>query len=34
MVCTFVIVYILGKVNRHWDPDEIYLTIAPVETYL
>lgn len=28
MVCTFVIVYILGKVNKHWDPDEIYLTIA------
>lgn len=28
MVSTSILVYILCKINRHWNPDEIYLVIA------
>ncbi|WP_418677189.1 hypothetical protein, partial [Akkermansia sp.] len=28
MVSTSIFVYILCKINRHWNPDEIYLVIA------
>lgn len=28
MVCVSILVYVLCKINRNWNPDEIYLVIA------